>query len=184
MTDTPNAGNVEPDVSPTQPLPYPPVAETAPTAEQAGVAPAPYAPAPYQPAPQPHTHLEPAAIAAIVVGALLVVVLSFGAGWSARGTASRFGAMHGFGPSAWGQDFNGMHGNLDGRGMMPGPNGYGQRGQRGYGRGMMPGQQDQGYGQQYRQGPDNGSRRGMMGRRWGQNPSQTPTQTAPPAPWQ
>ncbi|HEY5541403.1 MAG TPA: hypothetical protein VIL41_08120 [Coriobacteriia bacterium] len=137
MTDTNQTPEPTPAETPTAPLPMAP--ETAPVTN---VVPPAHAEQPAPPAPHHHGVHVPhkvseGAIAAMVIGAVLFAMLSFGLGWTARGVALRFEAQRaGMMGQAYGRGFGGVQG-------APG---FGQR--RG---GMM-----RGYGQGRGQNPSNG----------------------------
>jgi hypothetical protein len=177
MTDNASVPGTGPDDSPTAPLPSPESSPSAPmpSPEVSSTAPMPASeeqPAattwpPEAPEPVAASHsAQPAAIIAIVAGALVVVALAFGIGWTARGALDRTQAFHSRGFALSGQAPNGMPGGGGfGRDFPGGPGGPGGQGM---GQGM-PGNPG------YRHG--NGYGRGMRG--WGQSPSQAPTRTAP-----
>ena len=147
MTDT----NQTPEPTPTAPLPATPQAEPVAYAAPAADAAAPM-PGATPPAHQHGVHVahraSEGAIVAMIVGALLFGLLSFGIGWTARGAATRFQSQRaGMMGQGYGQDFNSIpgHQGLGGRrGMMRGQgNGGSGQGSQGYG----SGQGGQGYGQ-------------------------------------
>jgi hypothetical protein len=160
MSDTPEYETTS-DESPTIPLSDPSTTQPETPAWQESVPPHMTA---------PPTTPQPALVAAIVAGALLITALTFGAGWTARGMADR---IHG--PSMRGIAFapgqgrvvqgapNECPGCQDPRGLQSQEPGM---------RGARPGQGAQG---------EMGGRGGMRGQR--QMPSQIPTQDVPGAAW-
>jgi hypothetical protein len=152
MTDTNQTPEPTAAETPTAPLPTAP--EPAPAYNTAPPAAAP----PFGAEPPLHHHgmhvphrVSEGAIAAMVIGTLLLAVLAFGIGWAARGAATRFQDQRaGIAGQGYGQSFGNIPGHQGlGRGMMRGQ-GYGRgNGGQGYGYGQGgTGQQGQGFGGQ------------------------------------
>jgi len=136
MTDTNETQDLNAQ-QPTTPLPAahgaPPTAPPYPPAQP------PIASEPPPPAHGVHAahQVSNAAIAAMILGAVFFALLAFGVGWSARGAALRFQAVHGGYGQSQGYGVPGGPGmrGYGGQGQQPGGRGYG-RGRRG----MMGGQ--------------------------------------------
>jgi hypothetical protein len=146
MTDTNKTPEPTPAETPTAPLPPMHEAAPAPAAVPTAQATPPYAEYPVAPAPHHGLHVphqvSEGAIAAMVIGAVLFAMLSFGVGWTARSVAFGFQAQRA-----------GMMGQGYGRGFG---DAQGERGFRHGRRGMMGGFRDGG-GQGWDQGQGQGN---------------------------